>query len=126
MTWIAAAFLVVSFLVILQLLRVPARVAEISSVSRSALRTVRDPALSDADKEKAMRAGSLRLFVLFAIIALATLAALAAPAAVVGLAAAAGLVDFEAVLACTLSWQILLGATVVGVIVMRAMPRRQP
>ena len=124
MTWIAAAFLVVSFLALLQLMRVPARVTEIGQVGRSALRTMRDPGLSDADKEKAMRAGSLRLFALFAIIALATVVALAVPGGIVALVATSGLVDFETVIARTLSWQILLGGTVVGLVAMRLLARR--
>lgn len=124
MTWIAAAFLVVGFLVLLQLLCVPTRVGEIGAASREALRTLRDRGLSDAEKEKAMRAGSLRLFGLFLRIAAATVLALAVPAGLVALLAWTGAVDFEEVLARTLSWQILVGATVVGVVAMRLVGRR--
>lgn len=124
MTWIAAAFLVVAFLVLLQLMRVPARVTEIGTVGRSALATLRDPGLSDADKEKAMRAGSLRLLGLFLRIASATAVALLVPAGVVALAATTGVVDFATVLECTLSWQVLLGATMLGLVVMRVLARR--
>ena len=124
MTWIAAAFLVVSFLVLLQLLRVPARAAEVTRVGRRALATVRDRTLSDEEKEQAMRAGSLRLLVLFVVIALATAAALAIPAGLVALMAVAGWVDFDVAIERTLSWQILVGATIVGLIAMRLLARR--
>ncbi|MCA8977429.1 MAG: hypothetical protein KDC98_22090 [Planctomycetes bacterium] len=123
MTWIAAAFLVASFLVLLQVMRVPSRVAEIGAVGRSALRTIRDPDLSDADKEKAMRAGSLRLFGLCGLIVIAVVAALAVPAGLVALVALTGLVDFDAALERTLSWQILVGATLVGLFGMRLLAR---
>lgn len=124
MTWIAAAFLVIAFLVLLQLLRVPAVVAEIGATGRLALQTLRDRALDDAAKEKVMRAGSLRLLLLFVRIALRTAVALAVPAGVVALLAAVDVVDFETVLARTLSWQILVGATVLGLLAMRLLPRR--
>lgn len=124
MTWIAAVFLVLAFLVLLQFLRVPARVGEIQRVGREALRTIRDTALRDADKEKAMRAGSLRLFTLFLAIAAATVFALLVPAGVVWLLAAADLVVFEEVLDRTLSWQVLAFASIAGLFLMRLLSRR--
>lgn len=119
MTWVAAAFLVVAFLLLLQWLGLPAQVAAIGATARSALHLLRDAAASDAEKERAMRASSVRLFLLALRLLLATAVALLVPGGVVALLAACGLVDFEAVLARTLSWQILLGASVLGVVVLR-------
>lgn len=118
MNWLAATFLVVAFLVLLQVLRVPARVAEIGGVARAALRTLRARDLGDAEKERAMRAGSLRLFGLFGRIALAAAVAFALPAGIVAALAGLGVVDWHVTLELTLSWQILLGATVLGVVAM--------
>jgi len=123
LTWAAAAFLVIAFLVLLQLQRVPARVAEIGATSKAALRTLRDPAASDAEKEQRMRSSSLQLFALSARISFATLVALALPAAIVALLAAGDLVDFETVLLRTLSWPILVGGTALGLLCMRLLRR---
>jgi hypothetical protein len=124
LTWAAAAFLVIAFLALLQLLRVPAYVTEIGTTSQAALRTLRDASASDAEKELRMRQSSLRLFGLAARIGLATLVALAVPTGLIALLAAGKLVDFEAVLLHTLSWQILLGGTVLGLLCMRLLRRR--
>lgn len=124
MTWAAAAFLVVGFLVLLQLQRVPAYVTEIGTTSQAALRTLRDATVSDAEKELRMRQSSLRLFALAGRITLATLIALAVPTGLLALLAAGELVDFEAVLLHTLSWQILLGGTLLGLLCMRLLRRR--
>ncbi len=124
MTWAAAAFLVVGFLVLLQLQRVPAYVTEIGTTSQAALRTLRDATASDAEKELRMRQSSLRLFALAGRITLATLIALAVPTGLLALLAAGELVDFEAVLLHTLSWQILLGGTLLGLLCMRLLRRR--
>jgi hypothetical protein len=124
LTWAAAAFLVVGFLVLLQLQRVPAYVTEIGTTSQAALRTLRDATASDAEKELRMRQSSLRLFALAGRITLATLIALAVPTGLLALLAAGELVDFEAVLLHTLSWQILLGGTLLGLLCMRLLRRR--
>ena len=119
MTWAAAAFIVLAFLALLQASGVVQRAGEVAQRSKQAIAVVRDRSMSDLEKEAAMQAHSKALFKQFlAITALAALA-LGAPIAVVAGMHAFGLVDFDAALDCTMSWQVLVGATVVGALALR-------
>ena len=114
MTWAAAAFVVVGFLAIAQLLRIPARASAVIARSRAAVGVLRDSAMTDLEKEKAMQGHAKSLLASFFVITLGSAIALAVPVGVVLALDAAGVVEFDAVLDRTLSWQIILGATVLG------------
>ena len=126
MTWAAACFIVMAFLVITRLLGVVPRVGEVVQSSRGALADLRNKNLSDVEKERAMRAHALRLLVLFTILTLSLVAAAAVPLGLVRLADLAGLVVLGAVFELLVSWEFLL-ATVgltVGVLLI-PIPRRR-
>jgi hypothetical protein len=91
------------------------RAKSVFARTRQALADVRSRELDELQKEQAMQAHAKALFVAFAIVTGASLAALAVPLAIVALAAATGIVDFDQVLAATMTWPILLAATVAGV-----------
>ena len=120
MTWAAAAFVVLAFLALLQVLGVVQRALEVTRRSKQALGVIRDPAMSDLQKEAAMQAHAKALFKQFFVITAAAAVALAAPVAAVAGLHACGLVDFGAALDRTMSWQVLVGATVVGALVLRS------
>lgn len=119
MTWAAAAFVVVAFLVLLQVLAVPERAAGIVRRSRDALRIVRDASLGDDHKEAAMQAHAKALFVQFLIVTAASAIALVVPLALVFALDAAGIVGFDDVMTHTVSWPMLAGATLLGVLVLK-------
>ena len=126
MTWAAACFIVMAFLVIMRLLGVVSRVDEVMQSSRGALADLRNKNLSDVEKERRMRAHALRLLVLFTILTLSLVAAAAVPLGLVGLVDLAGLIALGAVFELLASWEFLL-ATVgltVGVLLI-PIPRRR-
>jgi hypothetical protein len=115
MTIAFALLLVLSFLLLLGAFGVLRRAKSVFARTRQALADVRSRELDELQKEQAMQAHAKALFVAFAIVTGASLAALAVPLAIVALAAATGIVDFDQVLAATMTWPILLAATVAGV-----------
>lgn len=120
MIWTAALLLVLACLGLLRVLRVPQRAAAVLVRTKQAVADIRSKTLSDLDKERAMRAHSVALFGQFLLITALTLLALAIPAGVVWLLGKAELIDFEAVLDATLSWSVLLVATIAGFVVLFA------
>ena len=124
MTWTAAAFVVAAFFWLLQVLRVPARAGDVVARSRDALRVMRDSDLGEDAKEAAVQAHAKALFGQFFAITGSAAIALAAPLGVVGALHAAGVVSFDAVVDRTMSWPVLVGATVVGLVAWRALRGR--
>ena len=114
MTWAGAVFLVVGFLAIAGWTRLPERAVEVVRIGRSAIADLRDPRLDDDAKERTMRSASRRLLLAFVVISACAALALGVPAGVVAAAGHAGWLDFDAVVAATLSWPFLLGATLVA------------
>ena len=119
MTWAAAAFVVLAFLAALQASGVPRRAAEVANRARQAIGIVRDRTLSDLDKETAMRAHSKALFAQFLVITAWVAVAIGAPLAAVAGLHQLGVVDLDQTLDRTMSWQVLVGATVVGALGLR-------
>ena len=119
MTVAAALFLVLAFLALLAVLRVPARAGAAIARARQAMADLRSKELDDDQKERAVQAHALALFGAFALLTALTAVALLLPAGVVWLAAQAGAVDFDAALDCTMSWPVLLVATVAAVVALR-------
>lgn len=114
MTWAAALFVVVAFVVLAQLLRVPARAARVIKHSRDAVADLRNSELSDLEKERAMQVHAKGLFVLFVFLTVSAATALAVPIGLIALLDAADLVELDAVLETGLSWEFLFVATIVG------------
>lgn len=124
MTWLAAALVVGGFLWLLHLLRVPPRAADVVARARDALRVLRSRELGDEAKEAAMQAHAKAMFGQFFVITAAAAVALAAPLAALYALHAAGLVAFDAALERTVSWPVLVGATVIGLATWRALRGR--
>ena len=125
MTWAAADFLVIAFLMILSTLRVVPRAGEVLLRSRAAVAELRSTTLTDEEKERAMRVHSGRLLGLFLVLSGSVLVAVAVPAGVVALLDLAGVLSLDQVLDRLASWQLLVAGTVLGVAVV-ALPRRAP
>jgi hypothetical protein len=123
--WAAALFLVVAFMALISRLGVPGRASAVVERSRRALADVRSNSLTELDKERAVQAHARSLFASFLVITALSAIALLLPVGVVWLLAAAGLLDFDAVLAATLSWPILLAATAIGIAMIVLLRRRR-
>lgn len=123
MTTAFALLLVLSFLLLLGAFGVLRRAKSVFVQTRQAMADVRSRDLDELQKERAMQAHAKALFVAFAFVTGASMAALAVPLAVVALAAALGIVDFDQVLAATMTWPILLAATVAGIALSRVARR---
>jgi hypothetical protein len=124
----AAAFVVVlGFFVLLQALRLPAAAGRAIHDSRGALRLVRDAEIEEIEKERAMRALSMRLFVHFGRLALGTIAAALIPYLLAaGFGALSGLYGVDELDARLWSWPVLVTACVVGFFVLAVGTRRRP
>jgi hypothetical protein len=113
-TWAAALFVVVAFIALAGLLQIPVRAQEVLGRSRRALADLRDPALEERAKERAVQGHALRLLWLFVVLTLSATLALALPLGVIALLDSAGLVSLRAVLELTVSWPFLIGTFVLG------------
>lgn len=120
----AALFLVLAFLALLALLRVPARASAAIARAKLAMAELRSAELSDDDKERRMQAHARSLFSSFLLLSTLLSVSLLLPVAIVWGVAQAGLVDLDAALEATLSWPVLLIATVAAFVALRW--RRQP
>jgi hypothetical protein len=126
LTWAAALFVVAAFLVLAKLFRVAALAQAVLGSSRRAFHDLRDPALGERDKERAVQSHARRLLLLFLGITAASAAAAVLPFGVVALLDAAGVVRFDAVLQRTVSPAFILFATVIGVGAAALLHKRRP
>ena len=79
--WLGAAFLVVGFVTLIRLLRLPQHAASVGDEAKESLAVVRNASMSDDAKEAKLQAHALRLFRLGGILLAGGLFALLAPAA---------------------------------------------
>lgn len=126
MTWLVAIVILIAFLVLVQLMKVPALAAQVMASSRTAVGDLRNPALTDLEKERAMRSHSGRLFGLFFRVTGATLVAIGAPLGAAWVLDRAGAVSLASVLDVMTSWAFLAAATAIGILFFFAIGRRRP
>jgi hypothetical protein len=110
--YLSAALVVVSFLFFFEKLGVARAAGRAIETSRAASPIMRDPEMSDDEKEAAMRKASVSLLADFGSILLrgaATLALSAVPALVLGFL---GLASFEDTMLWLASWPAIIGITV--------------
>jgi len=123
-SWAAAALLIGAFFYLLHLLRAPARAADVVTRARAAVQVLKDRELGDEQKEAAMQAHSKAMFAQFFLITAFAAVALAAPLGVLWGLHVAGALDFDETLAHTMSWPVLVGATVLGLLMWRLLRGR--
>ena len=119
-----AIFLVVGFVALVRVFGLVRKCGHVFDLVRSSLAVLRDPSLDDDAKEGAMQRHAVRLFSLFVALTLGAALALALPAGVIWMLDVLRLVSLRAVIEVTLSWQFLLGTTLLGVLAWRLMRRR--
>lgn len=108
----AALFLVAGFLAVARLLRMVPHAQEVMARSRAAARDLKDPALDELAREKAVQGHALRLAWLFVLLVATSAAALAIPVGVVYALDRVGLVQLAEVLDITMTPIFLIGVTV--------------
>jgi ABC-type sugar transport system permease subunit len=121
-----ALVLVMAFMALISLAGVPARAKAVIARSQQALADMRNKELTELEKEHALQAHARSLFVAFFWITLLSAIALLIPLGIVLLLAHFEVVDFEAVLDATMSWPVLLIATVVGIAIWLIGKRARP
>jgi len=115
MNLLGASLVVVLFALLVHVLRLVPRAKEAIVVSRASVDVMRDSALDDDVKEKALQKGAVRLLYLSFVLLTGSTVALAAPLGVIWLLDLLGLLSLETVTATLLRWDFILFATVVGV-----------
>ena len=115
MSSLAALLLIVVFMLLLIVSKVPRHASRAFNRSRQALADMRSDTLTEEQKERAVQKHAIALFGSFALVTALSIVALSLPAGVAWLLARAKLLDFDATLAATLSWPVLLAATAIGV-----------
>jgi len=107
-----AIFSVLLFLVAFQLVRIVPAARRAIAIAQGALGAMRDPALNDDAREKAVQRASIALFGAFGSILLRSLLALAAAVAPIWLADQVGWAQTESVVDLLSRWDIIVGASV--------------
>jgi len=115
-TSIAALLVVVAFMALLMVFGVPRHANQVFARSRQALADMRSDTLGEEEKERAVQGHAIALFGAFALVTLLSALALAVPIGALWLLSLGDLVAFEPVLDATMSWPVLLAATVLGVL----------
>ena len=109
-----AIFLVVGFVSLVRMFGLVRRSGEVFDLARASLAVLRNSSLDDAAKESALQSHATRLFSLFFLLTAGAGLALALPAGIIWILDVLQVVSLRAVLDVTLSWQFLLGSTLVG------------
>ena len=113
MNWIAAAFLVVGFAVLVRVFRLVDKTREVGRVSRQSMAVIRSRSLDDGAKEAALQSDARKLFRLFFVLALGSAVALMLPMSMVWMGNELGLVSLDGVMDITLSPTFILIVSVV-------------
>ncbi len=116
--YIGAVFIILCFSQLLVSFGLVEQASRIIGISREASAALSDSTLDDDAKEKAMRRHSVALFGGFFRVTLGLLAALGIPIVLVWLVGLTRLWSFDAVMAASLSWPMILGGLLVFIFIM--------
>jgi hypothetical protein len=121
--FLGASFLVIGFMVIMQMLGLARHAGSALALSNDAMKVMGNAALSDDQKERAMQAHAVKLFRLFIVLTIGGVAAVLAPLAIVWGLGRVGLLSFEGVMDMALSWPFLVGVSLAAVVLFVVMSR---
>lgn len=107
------------FMMGIRLSKVVGLVLDLSRLSRDTVAVMRDPALSDIEKEKATQKAAVTSFKSFIAITLRVAAIVGAPAALVYLGARTGAYSLGGIEAAAFDWWFVVASTVVMVALFR-------
>ena len=112
-----AIFLVIGFIVVFKLFKLVERSTRVIDLSRQAVADLRSSELDEDAKEVAMQSHAKHLFGLFLLITVGGAAAVFLPVAVIWGLDQLQLISLDAVLGVALSWQFIVAATVLFIVV---------
>lgn len=118
--WIAAAFSVIVFIILIRLFRLVERSLDVVGISRNSLDIVRDSGLDDKAKEEALQKNALSLFRLFFVLAGSGAAAVSVPLGMLWCCERFGWLSLEAVYSVAVSPVFLIASGVATVFALRA------
>lgn len=114
---IGIGILVAGFAVILERVRLVPFSRDVVALSRKSVQTLRDPGLSDDEKERITQANTLSMIRLLVVLIGGTVAALGFPLFFVWVLDQLGLLSLSDVLHALTRWDVLVAVSVVGVFV---------
>jgi hypothetical protein len=114
--FVGAVLLIVGVVVLIKLFGLFPRALQAMCTLRSVVSVINDPALGDDHKESLLQGYSLSLLGSFLDLLLRGAGAIAIPIGALWGLEFAGVVSFEAVLAQTLSWPLLLGSILAALV----------
>ena len=123
--WVGAIFLVIGFVVLIQLLGVTKKSRNVVRIALHSMKIIGSPRLSDRQKESKLQKNSLRLFGLFFVLALGGAIAILIPLGILWLGDRLGLLSLSAVLATTVSPVFLIVSSIVAIAILYFKPERQ-
>lgn len=120
---VGASSVVIFFTLLIYLLGIIQKTRQTIEISQKALQVIRDPRISDEQKQQLVQASSLKLFSLLAILVIFTAVAILIPVGIIWLAELGGLVSLDGVLGLMVRWEFMLAATAVGIAVYLALSK---
>jgi hypothetical protein len=122
--WIAVAFLVVCFVVLVRIFGLVEKSKEAASIARRSVRAIRSTKLDDNEKEAALQSYAKKLFGISFILSFGGAAAVLLPMGLVWIADWLGYISLESVIDITLSPAFLITSSVFAVAVLYLCHRR--
>ncbi len=114
---IGIAILVAGFAVILERVRMVPFTQKVIALSRTSVQTLRNPSLSDDEKERLIQANTIAMFKLFGILLGGMALALLIPLFVVWVFDQLGWVSLPGVLSALTRWDVIVVVSIVGIII---------
>lgn len=114
---IGVVILVAGFAVILERVRLVPFTRKVISLSRASVQTLRNPALSDDEKERLTQANTIAMFKLFAVLLGGMALALLVPLIVVWVFDRLGWVSLPGVLNALTRWDVIVVVSIVGIFI---------
>ncbi|MGH8614152.1 MAG: hypothetical protein ACREYF_19515 [Gammaproteobacteria bacterium] len=125
MAFAGGLLVITGFVLIAKYLGLVEKSLQVVALSRQALAVLQNSALSDDDKEVAMRAHAATLARLFIVVTSRAAVALLAPVGVIWLLDARDLLQLEAVLDALMSPTLILGGTIIMVLAFQVGSRKR-
>ena len=111
MTYLFLTAAILAFVILIKLLRIERLVGDATKAGSHAITTMASTTLGDDEKERLIQAVSLKMLRFFGLITLSSVVALGLSIGVALLGVLIGFYDTERLIAASVDWRFLLGAT---------------
>jgi hypothetical protein len=120
---VGASCVVIFFTVLIYLLGIIQKTRQTIEISQKAVEIIRDPSISDEQKQQLVQASSLKLFSLLGMLVIFTAVAILIPVGIIWVAELVGLVSLDGVLRLMVRWEFVTAATILGIAVYLALSK---